>query len=79
MAFDCPLKFLKGTFQKVIHLLFLCVTLVARKCFEWKNGVKGGRVTPIINPILMNSATKLAEKIRTKEVSKLKFLVRPFN
>lgn len=69
MACGCPIsQVLKGTLLRFAHYLFLLVGLAVRKFFEWKHGVKGGRVTPISNPLLMLSATELASKIRSKEV-----------
>lgn len=67
------IKLYQQALQKVLHVIFLIVSFLARKCFQRKNGLKGARVSPIINPILLFSATELAAKIREKEVCKLDF------
>lgn len=55
--------------KKIIHFLWLGLSLIIRKICVWSYGDKGESMPPINDLILLDSATSLATKIRTRKVS----------
>lgn len=53
----------------ITNMIFHIYTKLVRLFFRLMHGVKGGTVPPITDPILLQSATSLATKIRRKEVT----------
>lgn len=52
----------------ITNAIFRIYTTLIRFVYQLTYGAKGGTVPPITDPILLESATSLATKIRKKEV-----------
>lgn len=59
----------KNLFVIVINYIHAILEIVARFLFQLYNGRKGQQMPPIKDLILLDSATTIAHKIRTKKVS----------
>lgn len=58
----------------IMNMIFNIFTKCLRFVFQMIYGAKGESMPPITDPILLDSATTIARKIRQKEVSKSKYL-----
>lgn len=63
----------KNTVILIINVYYAIVAILARLVFQCWYGRKGKTMSPIKDPILLDSATTIARKIRTKQVSMLIF------
>lgn len=55
--------------KKIIHYVWLAFSLLVRRIMVWSYGEKGESMPPITDLLILDSASSLATKIRTRKVS----------
>lgn len=66
---------MSGVILTILNAIHRLILLVGRFIFKnWVYGEKGQKIPSITNPLLLEPATVLAKKIRTREISSVELM-----